>query len=336
MRTMLFTILVAAYAFAQQPAAPVADGTFHFTSPMTPQNMQEAATILRTVADIPQLSIDAPDGTITFHGPADKVALGEWILGELDRPGGETQLHEYKMGNGEVARVNFLLPAVATPQGMQEILTVLRTVADIQMAFNYTSRLAIVLRAKEPDTAFAEWIVDQLNQAPQQKPDTTPRQYSVTSSNPRSGNAARVNFLASVSTTRGMQEILSTLRAVAEIQKIFTYSGGHALILRSDDTGIARAEWLIQSLDQLPGQASPGAHVFTTPNADDVTRVFYISNATAQGLQTALTAIRTEARTKKAFSTLEPASTIVVRGTADQVEAAAQVIAAGNGLAMLR
>ena len=81
------------FAIAALAQTAGVDGTFHFTSPQTPQSLQEAATIVRTVADIPQVSIDASSATLTFHGPADKVAAGEWMLGELDQPGGETALH---------------------------------------------------------------------------------------------------------------------------------------------------------------------------------------------------------------------------------------------------
>jgi type II secretory pathway component GspD/PulD (secretin) len=324
--------LIATAAFAQTTGV---DGTFHFTSPQTPQSLQEAATILRTVADIPQLSVDSSLSTLTFHGPADKVAFAQWMLGELDRPGGETALHEYPMANGEVARVNFLTN-VQTAQGMQEVLTVLRTVADLAKAFNFSSRQAIVMRGSEGTVAFSEWILDQLNLPAQHKPDAAPREYTITDNPiPRSGSLARVNYLTNVSTPRGMQEILSTLRIVGEIQKIFTYTNQRALVLRGNDSDIARAEWLIQNLDQQPGQQAAGAHVFNATAADDVTRIFYLANATPQGLQTAVTAIRTEAKVRHVSSTSAP-SAVVVRGTSDQVEAAAQIIAAGNGLALLR
>jgi hypothetical protein len=322
--------LLATGALAQTAGV---DGTFHFTSPQTSQSLQEAATILRAVADIPQVSIDAPLATLSFHGPADKVAAGQWMLGELDRPGGETAIHEYKMANGEVARVNFMTN-VPNVQGMQEVLTVVRTVADIQKIFNYSARQAIIVRGREGEIAFVEWIFDQLNRPAQQTPDATPREYTLTI-NMQTGAAARVNYLTNVSTPRGMQEILSTLRIVGEIQKIFNYTNQRALVLRGNDSDIARAEWLIQNLDQQPGQQSAGTHVFNTPTGDDVTRIFYVANATPQGLQTAVTAIRTQAKVRRAFSTTTP-SALVVRGTSDQVEAAAQIVAAGNGLALLR
>jgi hypothetical protein len=329
---LIIGCLLASAALAQTSGV---DGSFHFTSPQTPQSLQEAATILRTVADIPQVSVDASLVTIAFHGPSDQVAAAQWILGELDKPGGETAAHEYTMTNGDVARVNFLTN-VPNVQGMQEVLTVLRTVADLQKVFNFTSRQAIVLRGSQGTVAFTEWILDQLNLPAQQKPEATPREYTVTvNPTPRSGNAARVNYLTNVSTPRGMQELLTVLRTVGDINQVFNYTNQRALVLRGNDNDVARAEWLIQNLDQQPGQQAAGTHTFNAPTGDDVTRIFYVANATPQGLQTAVATIRTEARIRKVFSTSAP-SAVVVRGTSDEVQAAAQIIAAGNGLALLR
>jgi type II secretory pathway component GspD/PulD (secretin) len=330
---VLFGCLLCASGLAQPTPVGGVDGTFHFTTAPTPQSLQEAATILRTVADIRQVSIDAAQATINFRGAGDKVALARWALTQLDTPGNETALHEYPLAGGEVARVNFLTN-LPTAREIQEALTVLRTVADIQKIFNYTARQAIVIRGNEADVAFAEWIVDQLNQPAPSKPDATPREYTLPT-NSTSGNVARVNYLSNARTDQGVQEILTTLRTVGQIMKIFTYRGQWALVLRGSEGDIARAEWLIQNLDQPAGQPNAGTHSFSAPGADDVTRIFYMTHATPQGLQTALTAIRSGAKIQRAFSTTAPA-TVVVRGTADQVEAAAQIIAAGNGLARLQ
>ncbi len=182
------------FATAAMAQTTGADGTFHFTSPQTQQTLQEAATILRTVADLPQVSIDASLATITFHGPGDKVAMAEWMLGELDRSGGETAVHEYKMAAGEVVRVNFLTN-VPNGQAMQEVLTVARTVADLQKIFNYTARQAIVLRGTDGDIAFAEWILDQLN-LPRATVArcNTPRRYTLTANPTRRPAPRRVSI----------------------------------------------------------------------------------------------------------------------------------------------
>ncbi len=215
---------------------------------------------------------------------------------------------------------------------MQEMLTVLRTVADVQRIFNFTSRQAIVMRAKPSDMAFAEWIVDQLNVPADQKPDGAPRVYpNVTPHN----MVARVNYLAYTTGSRNEQALLSVMRNVADIAKIFNYSAPGALILRAPESDIARAEWLIQELDQPAGPQNAGTQVYRSATADDVTRVFFLANATEQQLNAALAAVRTDAKISKLYYTVSPAA-LVVRGTTDQVNAAEQTVARRNGLALLR
>jgi hypothetical protein len=46
-----------------------------------------------------------------------------------------------------------------------------------------------------------------------------------------------------------MQEVLTVLRTVGDIQKVFSYSTSHALVLRSAGSELQRAEWIIQQLD---------------------------------------------------------------------------------------
>jgi hypothetical protein len=324
MKKLLAVAFIAAMAYGQ-------DGVFHFTSPQTKQGLQEAATIVRTVADVPQLSIDETQSTLTMHAAPAQLAIAQWILSQLDTPGNESAVLEYKSpAADDVVRVNFLAN-VTEPRPMQELLTVLRTVADIAKVFNYNSRHALVLRAKSADMAFAEWIIDQLNLPANQKLDASPRVYpGVTAFN----QVARVNYLDNISSQQGMMEMLTVLRMVGEIAKVFNYTSLHAMVLRAPDSDVARAEWMIQELHQPAGQQNAGAQVYQTPGADDVTRVFFLSNATPQGLNAAISAIQSETKNRKVFYMNAPAA-VVVRGTADQIEAAVQVMAQRNGLAML-
>jgi hypothetical protein len=282
------------------------------------------------VANVPQVSIDGEHSALTFQGPSEQVAMAQWMLTQLNSQGNEGAVLQYQSPAGDdVARVNFLA-SVTAPQQMQEMLTVLRTVADIRRVFNFTARQALVIRAKSADMAFAEWIVDQLNIPATQKLDATPRVYPGVVDR---GTVARVNYLTNVSTLQGMQEMLTILRTVDNVAKVFNYSSLHALILRASPADIDRAEWIMQELNQPPGP-NAGTQTYQTSGADDITRIFFLTNATSQGLTAALTAIRTEAKIKTVFQMTKPAA-IVVRGTADQIEAAVQIMAQRNGLARL-
>jgi hypothetical protein len=214
---------------------------------------------------------------------------------------------------------------------MQEVLTVLRTVADVQKVFSVSSNHAMVMRAPEWQILFAQWIIDQLNVPAGQKQDTTPREFTVGGPDFRGmGHGARANFLASVTKPQQQQELLTVLRTVGDIQKVFSYTSSHALVMRAGDIDLQRAEWLIQQLD-LPTGPVAGAGTFTASTGDDMTRIFPVPNANPQWIQGALNSIRSELNIKKTFSTTTPAN-VIVRGTADQIAAAAKWMASHNAL----
>jgi hypothetical protein len=258
------------------------------------------------------------------------VNFATWILQQIDKAAGDNALHEYTLPSGDIGRVNFV-PNVPKSQDRQELLTILRTVSDVQKVFTFSPNQAMVLRGPEWQVAFAEWIIDQINQPTAQTADTTPRAFTVGGPDFRGmGHGARANFLASMTAPRQMQELLTVLRTVGDIMKVFSYSSGHVLVLRAGDTDLLRAEWIIQQLDQLAGQPSD-ARTFTAPAGDDVTRIFYPGKATPQWLQAAVTGIRSDLKIKHIFSTTVPAN-IIVRGTADQIAAATMWMTAHNAV----
>ncbi len=207
-------------------------------------------------------------------------------------------------------------------------MTILRTVADVQKVYTVSTNHAIVLRGPEWQVAFAEWIIEQLDKPSQQKPDSAPHEFTVGGPDFRGmGHEARVNFLSNMTSRQQGQELLTVLRTVGDVQKVFSYTPGHAFVLRAGDADLQRAEWLIQQLDLPPGQAS-GVTSLTAQNGD-VTRVFRLRNTTPQAIQTAVSGVRLELNIKKIFPTYTPTN-IIVRGTADQIAATSMWLAVHN------
>lgn len=315
-----------------QAVADTASGSYHFTTPQTQQSMQEAAMIIKLVGGVLQSSFDVSTATLTFSGPEEGMALAGWVLPQIDKTTGDGALHEYRLPSGDVARVVFV-PNATKPQDMQELLTVLRTVSDVQKIYTVSSNHALAMRGPEWQILFSQWIIDQLNLPAGQKPDTTPREFTVGGPDFRgqgNGHGARLNFLASMTSPQQTQEVITVLRTVGEIQKVFSYTSSHALVLRAGDTDLQRAEWLIQQLDQPAGHPA-GTGTFTAPVGDDVTRIFSVPNADPQWIQGAVNSMRAELNIRKTFSTRSPAN-VIVRGTTDQIAAAAKWMALHNAL----
>jgi hypothetical protein len=328
-RTILASVVFSVLSYAQSSSTVTA--TYHFTIPLTPQGIKDATTILKTVAPLPEVSFDAGTATFTFTGAADAVNFAEWVLSQLDKPAGDNSSHEYRLASGDVGRVRFIQPD-AKPQQVQEQVTILRTVADVQKIFAFNQNLAMVMRGQEWEILFSDWILDQLNQPAGQKPDTTPLAFTVGGPDFRGlGHQARINTLASVTGPRETQELLTVIRTVADVQKIFSYTSMHTFVVRAGDTDLARTEWIIRQLDSRSGPPQKGG-TFAVPGADDVTRVFYLPNSTPEWVQSAVRGLRSEANIGKIFA-MSSLGNIVVRGTSDQIAAAMAWLAAHNALA---
>ena len=330
-RIVQLLLVVSICLHAQSPTASVSS-KYHFTTPETPESLSEAANLVQRVALVPQVSVDLPTATLNFSGPAEAADFTAWILPRIDTAVGNTgSVQEYKLAKDYVGRVSFLLN-VQKPQDTQELITVLRTVADVSNISTLSSNHALVMRSKDWTIPFAQWIIEQIDQPIPIKPEAVIREFTVGGPDFRGlGHGARINFLASMTSPRQMQEILTVLRTVGDVQKVFSYNSRHALVLRAGDTDLKRAEWIIQQLD-LPDSRPSENWTFIVPSGDDVTRVFSLHDATPQWIQSALTSLRSEYKIKKVFPTMMPAN-IVVRGTADQVAGATAWMSTHNATA---
>lgn len=324
------TIFFASLAHAQK--------TFDFTNRPSPQGLQELATVLRTVGDIKGLSVDTAAATVTVNGTPDELATAGWILHQLDRPapadpsvpspGANSPQYVMPGKSDDVMRV-FHLNHVApkTPQEIQEILTVLRTVGDIQKVFNYTPLSDLVVRGPAAQLALAEYLINGLDVKPGTVTTAASAEfhYSVAA---RPNDVVRIFYLAHSSTPQQMQEILTTLRTVADIQKVFNYTPLSALSIRGTASDLATCEFLISKLD-LPADAKNLVpDEFTIPAnvpGGNVIGVYYPSTLNAKKLVGAVTLLRESLQLNKTFMKSSP-PTLIYRGTADQIAKAEQLI----------
>ncbi len=340
--TVLSVVLGASVCSAQTSAPASQTKTFDFANKPAQQGLQEIATILRTVGNIKQLSIDAASSAVTVSGTPDELAMSGWILHQLDQPipadltvpqpaAGSDQQYLVRGNSDDVIQVFHLTTVVpATPQMMQEILTVLRTVVDVQKVFNYTGLCDLVLRAPAAQMALAKYLISSLDVKPGSVKTSAEFQY------PAPGGvdgAVRVFYLAHPSTPQHIQEILTTLRTVVQIQKVFNYTPVNALAIRATASELAASEFIIQSLDvpAAPNTGnSPNIREFNMPaigkDAASVMHVYYLNNPTSPAqVQEILGAIRTVLGIQRTFNNSTPPA-LTVRGSQDQVAKADQLI----------
>jgi type II secretory pathway component GspD/PulD (secretin) len=334
---VLSAVLGASVGLAQTAAPANQTKVFDFTNKPSQQGLQEIATILRTVGDIKQLSIDPASSALTVSGTTDQLAMTGWILHQLDQPipadlsapqpgAGSSQQYLVAGKSDDVIQVFHLTTVVpGTPQMIQEILTVLRTVADVQKVYNYTGLCDLVVRGQAADIAFSQYLISSLDVKPGSV--TTSAEFQSPGTGPLgAAQVARVFYLAHPSTPQHTQEILTTLRTVVQIQKVFNYTAVNALAIRASASDLAASGFIIQSLD-IPAAPNtgntPNIREFNMPaigkDSASVIHVYYLANSsTPQQIQEMLTVLRTVFGIQRTFSNSTPPA-VTVRGSADQV-----------------
>jgi hypothetical protein len=219
--------------------------------------------VIRSMTDIGQASLDIPQRTLAVRGKAGPVALAEWLFYELDKPTNPQALaqpspnsatHEYRLSDGgeDVVRV-FYLKQPKTRQDLQEIATVVRSMADIRRLFTYSASMCMVLRGTAVQIALSEWLISELDKpaipqaVAQQSPNPAAHEYRPSGTR---DDVARVFYLTHSQTPQRLQEIATQVRSMTELRRLFTCNAPRALALRGTAGQIALADRLIEERDR--------------------------------------------------------------------------------------
>jgi hypothetical protein len=330
MHTKAIPIVIAAL-FASAVFGQDASRIFNFASTDTVQDIQEVATLIKVMGDIQQVTTDNEQKSLAVRGTAGQIALAEWLFGELDKPANRPPLaqqspdpatHEYRVqgGNEDVVRV-FYPKRTATLQDFQEVATLVRSIADIRRVFTYNEPRALVMRGTADQAALAEWLVNTLNTA-QPNDASAKLEYKIPGG---SEDVVRVFYLAHTDTLQSLQEVATVVRSIADIRRLFTYNAPKAIAMRGTADQAALAEWLFSELDKLVKDKA--AHEYRmSGTAEDVVRVFYLPHSgTVRQFQEIATFVRSTTHIRRAFTYNAPRA-LTLRGTADQIAQASQLI----------
>jgi len=316
-------------AFAVSVAFGQTNRIFQLTQDENKQELEEIATVLRATGDIQQVSIDDINRTVTVDGTAGQIAIADWLVRQMDLPanGPLSGVHEYRppAGSDDVVRV-FYLTHASTPQELQEIVTTVRSVADIPRVFIYNALNAVAVRGTGQQVSLAAWLVDQLNQ-PANVAAPAPHEYKLPGD-----DVARVFELTYPQTRQQLQEIVTLIRSIGDIQRLFLCNERRAVALRGTVEQVALAAWLVSELDkpvdsQARTQDYSQPHEYRLPNSpDNLVRVFYLdSSQSAQDRQKLATQVRVTSGIMRLF-VYNALGALAARGTDTQVATAEKVI----------
>lgn len=136
---------------------------------------------------------------------------------------------------------------------------------------------------------------------------------------PAQPGTERVLYFKNAATVQDFQEIATVVRLISQVQQANVDNAAKSLTLRGTVVQIAAADWLFQQLDQPANQTPGGPHEYRiSGNADDIVRVFYLTNAqTVQEFQEIATIVRSVSDIRWMFTYNLPRA-VAIRGTADQ------------------
>ena len=83
----------------------------------------------------------------------------------LGAPSPDASLHEYHFpgGGDDIVRV-FYLKHANSPQQLQEVVTLVRSIADVRRLYTYNELRAFAARGTADQIALVAWLVEQLDQ----------------------------------------------------------------------------------------------------------------------------------------------------------------------------
>ena len=209
-----------------------------------------------------------------------------------------------------------------SPTAMQEILNVARSIGDVPDATQDREAHTLTLRATASQLDAAEWCIRELDRPADQPapPNNEAREYRTSGTG---GFVATTYFFIHIADPRSMQEVVNSVRATTEMQRLFPVSTPHALIMRGTADQVAAAKWMIAELDREapPASAAPVVHAYpgSLPRLA-AQRIFFLGNIhDPQGLQEAVNATRSVAEVQRFFPVTRTAA-LVLSGSLEEAE----------------
>jgi type II secretory pathway component GspD/PulD (secretin) len=230
-------LLTAGLVYGQAPVTHTA----RLSNIGSPQGIQEALTVLRTVADMRAVSADTANSAISYTGTANEVALADWIVSAIDVAGPMAPQQYSVPGAGDDIVKVIYLRNTKTPQGVQELLTQMRTVISVAKIFNVTHSGTFVMRGNSALIASGTWLMAQLDKP--FDPAAAPATYAMGS------NQVKVYYLHNITSPQSTQELLTAIRLQARVNHAFVSNGIHAIALLGDSDQIATANALVAQRD---------------------------------------------------------------------------------------
>ena len=324
--------------FALAAWGQTSEKVFYFAHLDAPQAMQEVTNMMRVVSDIRELLPDLAKRSLTVKGTADQIAAAAWLTAELDKPGGATGTRDFPFSDPKAPLMQVAyLSHVDIPRDLQEIVNAIRSVVDIQRCYAMNQQKAIVMRGSAEQVKAADWLLEALDRPTGAQPAGAARpdyrlpdvrpDYPLPDEDRNARVIVRVAAPAHIDTPQVLQEIMVVTLGMTDMTRLYPVFSRKVLVMRGTDDQIALAGWLLKQFD---GPASQGTKEYKMGGpGGQIAQVAYV-NGTPQSLHETASAILKETKIARLFA-YEPQGAVAMRGTADQLAKAQQVIQSRQG-----
>lgn len=237
MKTLTFFTIFTIAALSQ----PV-ERALPFKQLQTPVEINEVATVVRSIGQIRDLSVEHTEKTLTVKGEPAQVELAEWLMARLDRTGAgsnpvPSQL-DYRPVSGTDAIVRVLyFKNTSGLQERNEMATTIRSLIEIPSLFTTQTAGAIVVRGSLGQADAAQWAFENLDA----KAGAAAR-YRL----PGGGDdTIRLFAMPNKGTVEGFYRLATQVRTELRAPRLFAYSPRRVIAIRGPEELIGRAAELL-------------------------------------------------------------------------------------------
>ncbi|MBS1853944.1 MAG: hypothetical protein JST11_01160 [Acidobacteria bacterium] len=140
---------------------------------------------------------------------------------------------------GQEERI-FFLANVRNPPALQEVVNVVRSIAEVQRFFPLNQAFAIAVRGTAAQAELSEWLIGRLDTA------GAPLEGEY----PASGfGVVRVFAVAETASAQAIQDTVNRIRTEAQAQRVFPATARHAIVFRGTAAQAGVAERLVGNLN---------------------------------------------------------------------------------------
>lgn len=312
----ILAVFAITVAFAQT------NQVFRLTQNQNQQQLTEMASLIRATANIQQVSADDIQKTVSVAGSTAQIATADWLIHQLDLSAASSGMHEFRPAGSsdDLVRV-FYVSQAADPRDLQETVTAVRSIGDIQRISIYNPLKAVAVRGTSRQMAFAAWLFDQFDQPVGAAPPAPEFQLS-------GDDVARVFQLTNAEMPQQLQEIVVLIRSLGDISRLFVNNARREIAVRSSTARMELAAWLVNQLDK-PATGCPAAgeppHEYRLATDHSLVRLFFLHVSQPEQLRNVMMQVRSTSQIRRLFI-YNALGALAVRGTDGQVAIAEKTI----------